>query len=161
MSRSIKIQRTEIVDLDVIVSIERKQENVQFILPNSKDEHTAIISDENLLHLTIKSTANEIVGFVILSGVQDNNESIEFRRIVIDVKGRGYGRESIREIKKMCFEELTCHRLWLDVLEENTRARHLYKSEGFVEEGKLRDCLKINGVFKSLIVMSILQFEYK
>ena len=44
---------------------------------------------------------------------------------------------AIKEIKRYCIEELKCHRFWLDVLENNQRARYLYQSKGFKEEGML------------------------
>jgi RimJ/RimL family protein N-acetyltransferase len=68
---------------------------------------------------------------------------------------------ALKEIKHYCFEQLNCHRLWLDVFENNNRARHLYHSENFVEEGKLRDCILVGDEFKSLILMSILEIEYR
>lgn len=74
-------------------------------------------------------------------------------------KGNGMGRETLRLIKKFAFEELGAHRLWLDVISKNLRAQNLYKSEGFKEEGVLRECVLYNGNYESLIVMSILENE--
>ena len=42
------------------------------------------------------------------------------------------------------------HRLWLDVMDHNPRARHLYASEGFTHEGTLREALFREGRFVSL-----------
>ncbi len=42
----------------------------------------------------------------------------------------------------------------------NTRAQALYASEGFVEEGRLRESVRIDGGYDSLIVMSVLDREY-
>jgi RimJ/RimL family protein N-acetyltransferase len=51
--------------------------------------------------------------------------------------------------------------LWLDVFEHNARARHVYRSVGFVEEGVLRECVKQQERYASLVVMSILENEYR
>lgn len=155
------IYETTTSDIDFIVSLENDNENVQFIFPNSKEEHFNLIANKDISHLALKSKDDKLLGFVILAGLENENRSIEFRRIVINQKGKGFGRMAIKKIKKYCFENLNCHRLWLDVLETNERARHLYKSEKFQEEGKLRDALIINEEFKSLIIMSILENEYK
>jgi len=64
-------------------------------------------------------------------------------------------------VKKYCFEKLNCHRLWLDVFDFNSRARHLYKSEGFTEEGLIRECIKREDGYKNLVLMSILKQEYE
>ena len=79
---------------------------------------------------------------------------------MISSKGKGFGRESLKLIKMIAFEELKAHRLWLDVREKNERAQNLYKSEGFIEEGILRECILHEGVYESLIMMSILESEY-
>ena len=76
-------------------------------------------------------------------------------------KGKGYGKEALRLVKKMAFQELKAHRLWLDVKEHNVRARHVYESEGFVAEGVLRECIKAEVGFESLVVMSMLCGEYQ
>jgi diamine N-acetyltransferase len=44
-------------------------------------------------------------------------------------------------------------------MEHNERARRAYESLGFVREGTLRECLKIEGRYVSLHVMSILRDE--
>lgn len=153
-------QETRKEEVETIVSIENDGENSPFIFPNSAAEHTVYIEDEDISHLLIRTADDEIVGFVILAGLRNSNRIIELRRIVIHLKGQGYGRATLREVKKHCFEKMGCHRLWLDVLEDNSRARHLYQSEGFVEEGKLRECIMKNGEYYDLIVMSILKSEY-
>lgn len=154
------ISKTQKADLSSVISMENDNENSQFIFPNTKDEHYNLMIDKNIKHLILKSENDETIGFVILAGLKEKNRSIEFRRIVIKQKGKGYGRMAIKKLKQYCFDELNCHRLWLDVLEMNKRARYLYQSEGFKEEGKLRDCILIKNEFKSLIVMSILKNEY-
>ena len=157
----IQIHKTRATDIDEIVLMENNTENSQLIFPNSKDEHINLINDGNIEHLLLKSENNVIVGFVILAGLKDRNKNIEFRRIIIKEKGKGFGRIAIKKIKQYSFKRLNCHRLWLDVLETNERARHLYRSEGFYEEGKLRECILINNNYENLIVMSILIDEYK
>lgn len=94
---------------------------------------------------------------MILAGLTNENKSIEFKRIVISKKGKGYGRKALNKIKHYCFYKLHCHRLWLDVLETNERARYLYQSEGFKEEGVLRDCIFKDGNYKNLVIMSLLE----
>jgi diamine N-acetyltransferase len=117
--------------------------------------------DDNVEHLIIETVpASQRIGYVILRGLCENRYSIELKRIVITEKNQGYGRETLRMVKKLCFEEWRAHRLWLDVKEHNMRARHLYESEGFVREGVLRECIRNGETYESLIVMSMLEQEY-
>jgi RimJ/RimL family protein N-acetyltransferase len=101
------------------------------------------------------------VGFVILAGLQGEHRSIEFRRIVVTEQGKGYGRAAVRAIQRHAFDTLSAYRLWLDVKEPHTRARAVYKKEGFHYEGTLRECLKGPEGFESLVVMSVLEQQYR
>lgn len=80
---------------------------------------------------------------------------------MITEKDRGYGRQALRMVKRRSFEEADAHRLWLDVMDNNHRARHLYRSEGFVEEATLREAMFVGDRFVSLIVLSMLEDEYR
>jgi RimJ/RimL family protein N-acetyltransferase len=60
----------------------------------------------------------------------------------------------------MAFRDLGAHRFWLDVKSLNERALALYRSEGFVEEGRLRESVRTDNGFDSLVVMSMLEPEY-
>lgn len=113
------------------------------------------------MHLIIEEgVSHRIVGYIILAGLQNPNRNIEFKRIVITDKGKGYGRKALKLIKKIAFEQLKAHRLWLDVRYKNLRAQNLYLSEGFIKEGVLRECVLYNGKYESLILMSILENEH-
>jgi RimJ/RimL family protein N-acetyltransferase len=101
------------------------------------------------------------VGYVILAGLIDANQSVEFRRIVITDKGKGYGKQTVEHVKKLAFETYNAHRLWLDVKGQNHRAQAIYQVAGFVIEGTLRECLKSENGYDSLVIMSILQREYR
>ena len=57
-------------------------------------------------------------------------------------------------------EELSAHRLYVDVMEHNARARGLYLSEGFVPEGVLRDGVRLADRYASLLLLSMLEYEY-
>ena len=158
---NIRLVRTSKADLDFVLSAEQSPENRGFVTVSSREQHLAAINSDDLSHLLIENPGDgSRVGYIILAGLADPNQSIEFRRIVVTEKGRGYGKEALRLVKKLAFEELKAHRLWLDVREHNVRARHLYEAEGFIAEGMMRECVKTDGGFESLVLMSILSREY-
>jgi diamine N-acetyltransferase len=91
---------------------------------------------------------------------------VELKRLVLQSKGRGLGRRCVRLLKRMAFRDLKAHRFWLDVKSLNARALGLYASEGFVEEGRLRESVRAtvgDGTegWDSLIVMSLLDREFE
>ena len=64
-------------------------------------------------------------------------------------------------MQQTAFTYYKAHRLWLDVIETNARARSLYRTMGFREEGTLREALLHHGEHVSLVIMSMLAREYQ
>ena len=115
-----------------------------------------------MAHLIIETESGKrILGYIILLSIDNPDGNIEFKRIVVKEKGKGYGIKAVKLVKKFAFEKQNCHRLWLEVMENNKRAYQLYKSDGFVLEGVHRESLKQGDKYVSLRVMSILAQEYK
>lgn len=155
----ILLRDTTEADLDFVIQAETQSQ--QFVTLQSRDEHLAAINSENIAHLIIERQSDaQPVGYTIIAGLAKSRSTIELRRIVVTASGKGYGREALRMIKRFAFERLEAHRLWLDVKEHNTRAHKLYESEGFIVEGKLRDCIKTENGYESLLLMSMLKPEY-
>ena len=157
----IRLRQTTETDLDFVLGAERSAENRLFVSSWTREQHQAAFGNEDLSHLIIETFRDERVGYIILAGLENANKSVEFRRIVVTEKTCGYGKQALRLVKKIAFEELKSHRLWLDVKEQNERARHIYEAEGFQAEGVLRECLKTENDYESLVVMSMLRGEYE
>lgn len=159
MHPSVRLRPMQRSEVGMIAAWEREPENERFIEPWTEQRHAAALDDSDLRHLIVEGE-DGVVGFALLAGLTNENSSVEFRRLVIVRKGQGYGRAAVEMVKQMCFEDLDAHRLWLDVVESNDRARSLYESAGFRVEGILRDSLKQGDEFASLVVMSILRPEF-
>lgn len=159
---SVKIRPTTETDLETIIAMERSGENTPYIRQWPREKHLEALTDNNIGHFVIQADDDKrIIGYIILIGLKNPDKAVEFKRIVINEKGNGYGRAAVRFIKKYVFEEIGFHRLWLEVLEKNNRAYQLYKSEGFVDEGVHRESLRQGDRYLSLIVMSMLRHEYE
>jgi RimJ/RimL family protein N-acetyltransferase len=148
-------------DLDWVAVLEADPANLPFITPWERTQHEGAIRFPDARHFIVESgDGAERAGFVILQGCRNVHRSIELKRIVLQTKGQGLGRECVRSLKRMAFGELRAHRFWLDVKALNQRALALYVSEGFVEEGRLRESVRADDGWDSLIVLSILDREY-
>ena len=155
----IKIELTITENLPSIIQIEK--DNSDFISQYDMDRHKKVISDDNECHYSIFNKSDDsLLGHIILAGLLEPDDSIEFRRIVVSKKGFGYGREAIKLIKSLCFNHYRKHRLWLDVLTDNKRAINLYESEGFVKEKLIHDVIKQGNKFKSIWIMSKLSDDF-
>jgi len=158
----IRLRETAEQDLDFVIAAERAEENRPFVAQWTWEQHRAALADPDVRHLVIERSGDHTpVGYVILAGLESPHQSVEFRRIVVTEKGRGYGKGALRLVKQLAFEQLGAHRLWLDVKDHNARARHVYGAEGFVVEGTLRECFKAGEAFESLVVMPLLREEYE
>jgi RimJ/RimL family protein N-acetyltransferase len=157
----VRLRPTMSSDLEYVVSLEQAQENLAFITPWDQTQHEAAIRFPDFRHFIVEGgEALEPVGFVILIGCRNPNQSIELKRMVVQSKGAGFGRAALRVAKKVAFDDLNAHRFWLDVKMRNTRAKALYDGEGFVVEGELREAVKTVDGFETMIVMSMLRTEF-
>lgn len=159
--KRIKINPSTLDDLDKIIDMERSDENIPYIRQWTYDRHRQAIGDDNIAHMIIRKKEDDtIIGYIILIGLKNPDRSLEFKRMVIQEKRRGYGRETFQAVKKIFFEDYNFHRIWLEIMEINKVGFELYRSEGFVVEGTHRDSLKHGKEYHSLIVMSMLEHEY-
>ena len=118
--------------IDDILRLENDAEVRQFILPYSRERHLAELSAENVRYLAIEQS-NGIAGFIILK--LENDGAVEFRRIVVSDRGKGIGKQALDELENYCRKKLNAHRIWLDVFEDDARARHVYSSKGYEPTG--------------------------
>ncbi|MBQ7560524.1 MAG: GNAT family N-acetyltransferase [Synergistaceae bacterium] len=119
-------------------------------------------SRSNAVRCAIVKDDDNIIGLVSLVPVDVLNQSAEFH-IMIGSKenqNKGCGTFAINEILKHAFMNMNLHRVELGVLENNTRARHLYEKAGFIQEGIMRGALFKNGKFVNKVMYSILREEY-
>lgn len=160
---SVRLRPTMTSDLDFVISVEQDAQNRPFITPWERIQHEGAVRFPDFRHFIVESGADyHATGFVILQGCRNPHHSVELKRIVLQTKGQGLGRACVRLLAQMAFRDLGAHRFWLDVKSLNTRAQALYRSEGFVEEGRLRDSVTtIDGTYDSLIVMSMLESEHR
>jgi len=74
-----------------------------------------------------------------------------------EYQSKGYGTEAMELLLDYGFKTLNLNRIKLRVYEFNSRAINSYKKIGFVEEGRMRQAIFINGEYHNIIFMSILQ----
>jgi diamine N-acetyltransferase len=153
----VTVRATAESDLPFVLEAEK---STDFVRHWTAAEHRAVIRDPDCAHWTIETHAGR-AGYLILRGLSSPDRSVELKRLNVAERGLGLGRETLRLVKRIAFEELRVHRLWLDVMAHNAAARHLYASEGFVPEGTLREALRRDGRYVDLVLTAILEDEYR
>lgn len=154
------LRPTTEADLDFVYEAEQAPENRRYIVPWSRDRHGEALANPNLIHWIVE--LDRPIGYIIVAGMGDPSRSLELRRMVITEKGQGYGRRSLEMLVTHAFEQLKVHRVWLEVKDFDVRARALYRTMGFVEEGILRESnLSPEGDYESMVIMGMLKREYE
>lgn len=105
--------------------------------------------------------ANELgkdIGSVYLRDIDLQHKRAEFGIFIGEKEwmGHGIGSECIRLITEYGFRELGLHKIFLRVLADNEIAKKSYEKSGFLPEAYLKDEVCINGEYKDLILMRIL-----
>ena len=119
----------------------------------AKDEALYVITDET----------NRCLGHVGLYKIDHRVRSAEFAILIGDKKawGTGIGRACTSFMLRFGFEELQLHRIYLEVLESNERAKKLYEALGFQHEGRLRHAQWKGGRYLDVHVMGILETDWR
>lgn len=113
--------------------------------------------DKNLRKaLSIINEKNVLIGFITY---KENSYCDRVYSIGITIGskywGKEYGQDAIKTLLKYLFDERNAIKVQLEVIECNLRARSCYKRCGFVEEGKIKNKVYIEGRYVDTIVMAI------
>jgi RimJ/RimL family protein N-acetyltransferase len=155
-----QIQLATQSDIPVIMQLERIEGYERLVGRWDARQHEREIGNPSSRYLLARD-GNEIAGFAILQGLADANQCVRLRRIIVRNAGRGTGSRLLQSVLRVCFEELSAHRVDLIVHMENERARRVYARAGFAEDGILRDYHRdADGSFRSMRLMSLLRPDW-
>jgi RimJ/RimL family protein N-acetyltransferase len=139
--------------------IESHPENSPYVFQWTKEQYIHALENPDY-RMFVLMYDEFLIGYAILCGFKGAHRNIELKRIVIQTKGRGIGRSAIKRLMHYVFEICGMRRLWLDYFESNEAGAMLYTSMGFIEEGRLRKAIDINGQYLDVIVMGMLKKEF-
>ncbi len=147
-------------DLFFMIGLETEPEARPWLARWTRERHLEAFRSSNEEPLIIEDDG-EAAGYALLSGLESEHDSIEVRRIVVARKGEGVGRRALKLVVDRAFEVHSPHRVWLDLMTGNERARRAYEAVGFVYEGTLRESLRTEEGYESMVVLSILEREWR
>lgn len=111
-------------------------------------------------YFVVCKSKDKFIGLIRMDEIDWVNKSIRVGcDVAVNARGKGCGQLIMRMIKEYCFNYLNMHRLWLAVMEYNTKARHVYEKAGFKTEGRYRKAIYRNGKYHDYILMSLLKEE--
>ena len=113
----------------------------------------------DVVQMIICETGSERpVGSVYVRDVDRTHHKAEYGIFIgeADARGKGYGTAAAKLMIRYCFEEMKLHRLFLRVYAENQQAIKSYEKAGFEREALLRDDVCIEGKYRDIVLMGIL-----
>lgn len=117
---------------------------------------------DNAVRCAIAGDDDVIIGLVSLVPVNTFNQSAVLHIMIgsSENHNRGCGTFAVNEILKHAFMNMNLNRVELSVLEDNSRARHVYEKAGFIQEGIKRNAVFKGGRFVNMVMYAILREEY-
>jgi diamine N-acetyltransferase len=148
-------------DIPQICALERLPEFRTMVGSWPEEQHLTMLADPGVVYIVAEEQEGQIAAFAVLQGLGSEHRSVEIKRLVVGVPNHGVGRKLLAKIADRAFGKHHAHRLFLDAFVTNDRARHVYETFGFREEGIMRDAIYRDGAYHSLVLMSILENEYQ
>ena len=103
--------------------------------------------------------SDAMVGFVVLRHISTTHRSVELGlRIGSEAdRGRGLGKQAVRQAVTYCWESLNLQRIQVCVLGSNQRSLRLFRALGFEQEGVQRHALYVDGEWHDNIMLALLR----
>ena len=136
---------TRMMEEDWIENLKNRDDTIVFAI---------ILPDEN--------NVEKLIGNCGLHAIDWKNRVAEVGITIgeKEYQSKGYGTEAMEILLEYGFKTVNLNRIQLRVYEFNSRAINSYNKIGFVNEGRMRQAIFINGEYHDVIFMSILQEEW-
>jgi RimJ/RimL family protein N-acetyltransferase len=116
-----------------------------------------------ILPLAIETLDGQYIGNIDLRDVQPENRTAELGVMIGDKRywGQGYGSDAVRTLARFAFRSMNLQRVHLRTYAYNERGQAAFKKAGFVEEGRLRRHLYMEGRYWDVVLMGCLRDEFE
>lgn len=132
-----------------------KEEVMQFF-------HSCLEAEDRYDFMILDET-KQIIGECVISEIDEKLKKASYRIALFHPEhfGKGIGSWATCCMRDFAFEELKLHRLELEVYAFNPRAEKTYAKAGFKREGILKDAIMDGEQYADVILMAILEDEWK
>ncbi|KAF8158388.1 acyl-CoA N-acyltransferase [Crassisporium funariophilum] len=139
--------------------------NEGFVVPKHHsflDRITTFLDSALMMCIVEEIETGEFVGLTgfVAQAETKNRNAVMMIALMPKFHRKGYGYEAMRWLIGYAFEGMNMHRVSLTVFEGNDKALALYLKLGFIEEGRHRKIVWIDGAWKDTIYMGILEDEW-
>jgi len=146
---------------DDILAIERDPAYALFIGSFEAEEHAARMASTDGRYLVWREDGR-LAAFAILARLEDPSRIVLLKRLGAAATDTGLSRRLMPALIDWVFENTGANRFELDVSSANPRAEHVYRREGFVHEGTVREVyLHTDGRYYGSHLFSMLRREWE
>jgi diamine N-acetyltransferase len=158
----ITLRPATLSDIAFIMACERRPDYERFVGRWAEEKHRTVMADKDFRYL-VAHDGDAPLGFVILHSTWLRPQNLYLKRIAVHDADKGHGRKVLAAVTDWVFAQTDTVRFWLEVVEGNPRARHVYLSLGWTQEGIVRDAYfdDAAGARGSFVLMSILKTEWR
>ena len=168
MNSRVRLRPTRAADLDFIGRLQQDAALQLQVEPWERSQHEAALRFADFRHFVVESGAGlEPVGIAVLGGCLSPVGAIELKHLLVQPQSQDLCRSAMRMAKRLAFDELGAHRVWLYVAGRHAEGQALCEQEGFQLEGCLRDAMRGpgnkpagGGDYDALTVWAMLQQEF-
>ncbi|MBF2716539.1 GNAT family N-acetyltransferase [Agrobacterium vitis] len=125
-------------DIGFMMSAERQPGYDLLVGRFSAAEHLANLNDPAKAYRIAVSPGGEPLGFVLFRDINDPQDNLYIKRVVVAAPEKGTGTAMMRLALDWAFTTTSAYRVWLTHIPNNRRAHALYTKLGFQQEGVLR-----------------------
>jgi RimJ/RimL family protein N-acetyltransferase len=134
----VTLVRAGVGDIPFILATERRPGYDGLVGRFDEDVHRANLADDDWLYFLGLDETGTPQGIAILQNRNTRDGSEFLRRLAVTNAGQGFGKPFLSAVIDWVFANTDAQRVWLSVHNDNARARHVYASLGFLEEGPER-----------------------
>jgi RimJ/RimL family protein N-acetyltransferase len=118
-------------------------------------------SPDELVYFAVEAQ-DQLIGTIGIKDI-DRRSQHGWLAIILDAArlGQGYGRDAIGALLRWAFEIHNLRRISLETWATNERALRCYRAVGFVEEGRMRELMWVEGGYVDVVQMGILRREWR
>lgn len=111
--------------------------------------------------MIVERGTDKAVGSVFVRDIDYGHRKAEYGIFIGEdmARGKGYGTLAAKQMIELCFGEFGLHKLMLRVCATNMQAIRSYEKAGFTKEAYLKDDVFVNGEYRDIVLMAIINEE--
>lgn len=115
-----------------------------------ENSHLDIFQIRQLRMVVAENNSGQAVGFIDLFDFDPKNKKAGIGIVIYpkEEQGKGFASEALDLICDYGFVHLDLHQIYAGITEDNEKSIRLFKNAGFIQNGRKRDWVYVEGNFK-------------